>query len=81
MPALAVALSKVYVGLPDVGIVHDVDDVKVGAPVYSFVWLKLANEKKVVKIKTNGINKKIVVPVRAVACCMVFQDFKALNYL
>lgn len=81
MPALAVALSNVNEGLPDVGIVHEVDELIVGAPVYSFVWLILANEKKVMKIKRNGINKKLVVPVRAVACCMVFQDFKALKYL
>jgi len=76
MPALVVALSKVYTGLPDVGIVHDVDELSEGAPVYSFVWLKLDNEKKIMKIKTNGINRNLVVPVRAVACCMVFQDFK-----
>jgi len=45
------------------------------APVYSFPWLKLVNAKKKMKIKTNGINRNLVVPVRAVACCMVLLGF------
>jgi len=83
MPALAVALSKVNAGLPDVGIVHDVEELNEDAPVYSFPWLKLDSEKRVMKIKTSEINKSLRVPVRAIVVIgdMVLQGFRSLNYL